>query len=179
MNEQTRSAHTLATPTWITGWIRQWKHCADTPFGKICALTVARRENSTIHGVLIQDETDKIAEVDRREIGYRREGVEIQDERVKSSIIGMDTFIYVSTQEYNRWGNAEFPIYQSYLDCVLAGYLKLWGRDGAANFIATTEGWYVPILNDRSSPKYPRAVQLSEIDRCVIDELLKESPRSR
>jgi hypothetical protein len=57
---------------------------------------------------------------------------------------------------------------------VLAGYIDVWGEDGARRFIASTEGWDGPILDDRSAPKYPRAVQLEDALRASIDNLLEK-----
>ena len=174
VNKDTRPVHTVATPTFVSGWIRQWKHCADTSFGKVCALTVARKEGASIQGVLIQDQKDKIADVDQREIGYRREAIGIRDESVKSHLVDMKTFIYVSDKKHHRWGNDEYPIYQSYLDCVLIGFMDVFGINGVENFVASTEGWDVPILNDRDSPKYPRAIQLNDAKRILIDDVIKK-----
>lgn len=180
VNRQTLSGNKKAVPTQVSGWIREWKHCVNLSLGKICALTVSRRPGTKIHGVLILDSMVGLAEIDRREIGYSRENIEIEDATLRARLEDVPAYTYVSTGEFNHWGNAEYPIWQSYLDCVLMGYIEVWGRKGAADFIATTEGWnQVPILNDRTAPKYPRAIDLSETNRRVIDDLLEEAGVSR
>jgi hypothetical protein len=40
------------------------------------------------------------------------------------------------------------------VDCALAGYIDVWGPEGASRFVTSTEGWNVPMLDDRADPKY-------------------------
>jgi glutathione-specific gamma-glutamylcyclotransferase len=173
VNRHTRPAHTRARPARLAGWIRQWKHCIDLPFGKACALTAEKRAGCEIEGVLVLDHHDGLAAVDDREAGYRRERIELPEMEAPAG--EMDIFIYVSAPEWNHWGSAEYPILRSYVDCVLAGYLEVWGREGAAKFIKGTEGWGAPILDDRAAPRYPRAVPIDWGLRAAIDGLLEEN----
>ena len=70
------------------------------------------------------------------------------------------------------------PILLSYLDVVVQGYLREFGRDGVERFFATTSGWDAPILNDRAEPRYPRYQSLSAQEtRCVDDHLMELSAR--
>ncbi|HTA42094.1 MAG TPA: gamma-glutamylcyclotransferase family protein [Bryobacteraceae bacterium] len=173
VNRHTRVSGRSVRPGYVTGWVRQWKHCSATPFGNVCALTVTRRPGVQIDGVFILDDAEGMAAVDRREDGYER--VRLEPGEVDASFADLNAFMYVSSSEYTRWGDEEFPILRSYLDCVLAGYIDVWGPDGARHFIQTTEGWQVPIFNDREMPKYPRAVALDEFSRSTIDDLLKQN----
>ncbi len=173
VNRHTRPAHTHARPARLSGWIRQWKHSIDLPFGKVCALTAEKRAGREIEGVLVLDQYDGLAAVDDRELGYRRERIELPEMEARTA--EMDIFIYVSAPEWNHWGSPEYPILRSYLDCVLAGYLEVWGREGAARFIKETEGWHVPILDDQAAPIYPRAVPIDRELRATIDGLLEEN----
>lgn len=166
-----------AEPALLKGWLRQWKHCIDTDSGKACVLSVRPRVGAEIEGVWVLDNCDTIAEVDRREIGYHREHIPYQPADTGLSVVGLETYIYVSTGDHNRWGDREYPIWLSYLDCVLDGYIKEWGPAGASRFITSTEGWDVPVLNDRARPKYPRAVVPE--NRVAIDRLLEESGITR
>jgi hypothetical protein len=147
----------------------------NTTSGKVCALTAAPRLGSEIEGVLVLDRRDNLAKVDRREIGYRRKRINIQSPDAVTSPEGLETYIYISTRDYEQWGNTEYPIWRSYLDCTLAGYIDVWGRDGAERFIASTEGWEAPMLDDRRAPKYPRAVVLNNTVQRMIDRLLEEN----
>jgi len=50
VNSRTCPEHTRARPFRITGWVRQWKHCIDTPSGRACALSAASRLGSEYTG---------------------------------------------------------------------------------------------------------------------------------
>jgi hypothetical protein len=172
VNRQTRAANTRAYAVTLSGWVRQWKHCIDTPAGKLCALAAVPRDDAEIDGVVVLDDRAGLAATDRRELGYRRERVLIP--RFDGDTDAVEGYIYVSNAPYNRWASEQYPIWRSYVDCVLAGYIDVWGEDGARRFIASTEGWDGPILDDRSAPKYPRAVQLEDALRASIDNLLEK-----
>jgi len=58
---------------------------------------------------------------------------------------------------------------QSYVDCVLAGFARHFGEDGVDRFIASTDGWHRPLIADRGSPRYPRAVALDAPERALVD----------
>lgn len=45
----------------------------------------------------------------------------------------------------------------SYLDVVVQGYFREFGRKGVVHFFEMTEGWHAPVLNDRANPIYPCA----------------------
>src|SRR5215216_1005069 len=59
-------------PAEIQNWVRAWKHCVDTPFGRVCALTATRSTKKSIQGVFITCRFDELADLDQREIGYER-----------------------------------------------------------------------------------------------------------
>ena len=65
------------------------------------------------------------------------------------------------------------PILLSYLDVVIQGYLRHFGPDGVARFVATTEGWNAPVLNDRAAPLYPRAQRLTAAETGLVDTILQ------
>lgn len=88
-------------------------------------------------------------------------------------------WICESLQSYPA--NTEFPINLSYIDTCLSGCIHHYGSRGehsnsgyadAKRFIETTTGWQ-NIVDDRSSPRYPRAAHLSHSDYVLIDELLE------
>jgi cation transport protein ChaC len=174
VNRYSRPEHTHAVPARVTGWVREWRHCLKTPRGKVCALTAARRPGAEVEGVMVFDRWENLAEVDGREVGYRREQTLVQRVAGAAPPVATDAFIYVSTGPYTQWGSTEYPIWRSYLDCVIAGYIDVWGSPGAARFIASTVGWEAPLLDDRDAPKYQRAVTLTATMRNLIDQLLEE-----
>lgn len=116
-----------------------------------------------------------MAEIDAREIGYIREVVDLASVSIKTLPQVDEVFIYISTSEFYKHGSHEYPIWRSYLDCVLAGYFAESGIDGVNNFIKSTEGWKTPILDDRDHPLYPRSVTLSEREQILIDDSLQKN----
>ncbi|MBX2839834.1 MAG: hypothetical protein KTR35_23455 [Gammaproteobacteria bacterium] len=131
-----------------------------------------------IDGVLVTIPHSALAELDRRESGYDR--VQIEPEQIAfafdSHALSVERlFMYVSKTEFNAPADEDHPILQSYIDCVMAGYEAQFGADGLSRFLQTTHGWRGPIENDRSSPRYPRAVQLSVDQQARYDALLKET----
>ncbi len=62
----------------------------------------------------------------------------------------------------------------SYLDVVVQGYLREFGEDGARRFFETTDGWNVPVLDDRAAPLYPRHCTLTPQERAFVDDSLAE-----
>ena len=62
---------------------------------------------------------------------------------------------------------------QSYLDCVIQGYLKQFGEEIATEFFSTTDGWDITIRDDRLNPLYPRHVDLTKSERAFIDHNVK------
>jgi hypothetical protein len=154
-------------------------------FGKVCVLTVERCEGVELDGILLLENSENLERYDKREIGYRRERIEHERISIDSSPeagarLPDEYYVYTSERQHHRPGNDEFPILRSYVDCVLAGYLEVWGRSGTERFVESTQGWEAPILDDRAAPIYPRAVTLPRSDRQVIDEILQAKlPRLR
>ena len=66
----------------------------------------------------------------------------------------------------------EHRIWLSYLDVVLQGYLHVFGSEGPAHFMATTDGWDIGIEDDRGAPQYPRAQSLSTTEIAMVDGLI-------
>ena len=62
-----------------------------------------------------------------------------------------------------------------YLDVVLRGYTEVFGQGGARAFMATTDGWETPILDDRASPCYPRHQEITAEERTLHDTLIAEA----
>jgi hypothetical protein len=65
------------------------------------------------------------------------------------------------------------PILLSYLDCVIQGYYKHFGKQGVKSFFKSTENWDYPILDDRDAPQYPRATILNKFELNLVDEHLE------
>ncbi len=161
-------------PGILPGWVRQWMHCIETPHGKICALTVAPDARVAIAGLVFFHNIRGLAELDQRESGYSRVQVPARLDSHDHSTAELDCFTYVGDSAHHRSGSNEFPIWRSYLDCVLAGYFQLGGPRAMEDFIASTQGWDTPILDDRRTPRYRRAVSLaSDLERGIDETLAK------
>src|SRR5690349_10132293 len=152
----------------IDGWIREWKHCVDTPFGKICALTVAPRSSSRIRGLFIKCDREELKAVDDREIGYERTLVS-ETEITSAKGLPRELYIYKSTQIPYRRGDKDYPLFLSYVEVVILGYFKVFGEAGVDHFISTTTGWDTPVFDDRDRPLYPRVAPIEPDVRLLIE----------
>jgi len=129
---------------------------------------VTSRRGASCNGVLIQVQPHALPYFDQRERRYHRVMIpqqaitSLSGERLSSGTI----WTYVTS----RLGepNADYPLVQSYIDVILTGCLAI-GVDFAVEFIETTSGWESIWLNDRTHPRYARALAHSphahEIDR--------------
>ena len=176
VNADTLATGTRAVRVRVTGWRRAWRHCGLTSFGRRCTLTVYPDPDSIIDGVVIAQPMDALTALDAREGQYTRHAVDA------GSLDWLDPrpdgwpapFVYVGNAEHRRPGDADHPIMLSYLDVVIAGFLRTFGASGADHFLQTTDDWHVPVLNDRAAPRYPRALSLSSGERDRVDRCLED-----
>lgn len=183
VNEETLPAGTTVIPGELKGWRREWRGCAtwndgrtDLPWKGVCALGVREEEGASIRGAMVLDSKANLPALDKREWHYERKTLHHATFAADNSqTIPEDTFLYKVLPQHADWGSETFPILQSYVDCVMAGFHHLWGHEGMVHFIETTDGWdKVPVLDDREAPYYPRAVTLTEELTGAIDALLGE-----
>ena len=174
VNPRARQPGIRAVPAALLGWVRQWMHCVDTVHGKVCALTAVPDPKMEIQGLVLSHDDGNFAELDEREAGYFRAKVSARLLTPELGTENIDCFVYVGDKVHRQPGSYEFPIWRSYLDCVLAGYLGLKGRQSGEDFITSTQGWGVPILDDRPRPRYPRAVVITSAQLHEIDDILGE-----
>jgi hypothetical protein len=99
--------------------------------------------------------------LDIREEGYNRHALH-----------NTDMQMYIGSPDCILDGVKQ-PILLSYLDVVVQGYHTHFGKQGVADFFATTQNWDHPILHDRHDPQYPRAQQLSNEQRDLVDHHLE------
>jgi hypothetical protein len=163
-------------PFRLTGWQREWGHCVDSGgAGKVCALTIRPNRRAEVSGAFVVDLRANLRDLDEREQGYRRVRI---FSRARPSIPNIPAnatiFTYTSDPPEFRPGSREFPIWRSYLECVLAGFLDVGGKTAARDFVVTTRGWESPILDDRTAPKYMRATSLPAGIQTDVDALIQE-----
>lgn len=172
VNSAARPKKLESISAFLPGWSREWMHRITTPQGQVCALTVGEDVPTSIKGVVLVGDDGEHFEIDEREIGYDRVLVTVR--MVGECESPLSCSLYVGTQADRGPATRAYPIWRSYLDCVLSGYLSLGGLDAVEEFVKTTRGWPAPILDDRESPKYPRAVQLTDNEKDAIDSVLRK-----
>jgi len=156
-------------PAKLHGWRRAWRHTHHRPVSFLTA--VPAPQDATLWGMVAAVPSQDWAELDAREYAYTRVMV-TENTHVLSGVAASDVAVYAIAPGDHHAPQADHPVLQSYLDTVLQGYLKTFGEAGLAHFVATTDGWDAPILQDRAAPRYPRATELSDRERCVIDAVL-------
>jgi hypothetical protein len=154
VNAYTNAANNDIFPATLYGFHREWSHCVQTSFGDVRALTL-QPSNQLIFGGIRKVNYFESLKLDEREQGYNRfylANHHFQDKRPECSAI----YTYVSDNKHYNPQNKDFPILMSYLVTVLCGHFFLFGKQGLRNFFMTTYGWAAPLINDLSSPIYPR-----------------------
>lgn len=159
-----RPAH-LAT---ARGWHRAWVAVEAHP---LAVLTAVRAPGAEIDGLIAAVPGHDWAALDAREAEYDR--IEATTE-IAHPVDALHSIAIYSVPETRRaLPRPDKPILLSYLDVVLQGYLDTFGEAGALRFFETTENWDAPILDDRATPRYPRAQTLSGDELAWIDAELK------
>lgn len=146
----------------IPGWVRQWRKIIKMNFGEICVLTISPDENFNIDGIIIFTDLLTSTIIKQREIGYQKT---IVHETPTGPI-----FAYTANIDSFKWASEQAPILQSYIDTVAYGFYQELGMSGFLNFFATTQGWQLPILNDRDQPLYSRAIKIDPEFLSLIDQ---------
>lgn len=169
VNDATRPAGFAVRRARLDGFRRAWR----VRGGSACALTVVAAPGCSLRGLVVTEPAENLAALDRREGRYRRAvapaaALWADDGRPLTAPV----FYYAVAPEHDGPGDRACPILLSYVDCVLQGFLRHWGEDGVAEFVATTDGWEVPILDDRAAPRYAMAQALSERERAIVDRAL-------
>lgn len=150
----------------LTGWRRIWVHTTQRP---LAYLSVIPDESCTIHGLVARVPNDDWSALDIREYGYNRHPVQAMPRTASA----MPAQVYAVSAENAASPQTAHPVLLSYIDTVIQGFLREFGRDGATHFFETTAGWHAPILNDRRAPKYSRAQALSVKEINVVNDGLE------
>ncbi|WP_321336156.1 gamma-glutamylcyclotransferase family protein [Breoghania sp.] len=175
VNDSTRPANGVAVPGRLSGWRREWRIAGRMGNFGVCSLTVRPDASREVAGLMVREDASGLPDLDEREWRYERCELAAGAFRPDNpSLPPMAGFVYTARAEHYRWGDADHPILQSYVDCVLAGFLKYWGEAGVREFVQTTCGWHVPILPDRDEPFYPRAVKIDTQTQALFDDVLRK-----
>ncbi len=164
------ATHDFPDPTRarIRGWRRAWRH---TDLRPAAFLTAIPDPGCEIEGMIAHVPNDDWGALDQREWAYDR--VPATESVTHPVARPLDIAIYAVPVERHTDPGENFPILLSYLDVVVQGYLREFGSAGAERFFATTDGWQVPVLNDRARPRYPRHQQLSAQETGFVDSHLR------
>lgn len=149
------------------GWRRAWRA---TETRRIAYLTVLPDPGSVIDGLVAAVPGRDWDALDAREAAYDRldaTGAALHDLPGAPAVA-----IYAIPAGAHHPPDDRSPILQSYLDVVMQGFLHQFGAEGLARFVATTDGWHAPVLQDRAAPVYPRHQSLTAAERRILDDVL-------
>ncbi|MEM9318793.1 MAG: gamma-glutamylcyclotransferase family protein [Pseudomonadota bacterium] len=148
----------------VRGWRRQWRK---TKLRRLAFLTVTEAPDTEIAGLIAAVPGDDWAALDAREAAYLRLPVDVTADAGPQV-----AQIYRTRPEHDSDASDDHPILLSYLDTVLQGFLREFGEAGVADFMATTDGWDAPVLDDRDAPIYGRTQPLSGDELALVDDHL-------
>ncbi|MFM2480255.1 gamma-glutamylcyclotransferase family protein [Celerinatantimonas sp. YJH-8] len=155
-----------AYPARLYGFQRSWGLISGTEHPPLVVCPVS---DATVNGVLIPFDPIFFPKLDEREVGYQRLNIPATDiQRLDGHEIEGDVYVYVVEQL--RQPTEQTPILQTYLDICLQGCLDI-NRHFADEFIQSTYLWGV-CLNDRLTPRYPRARAMTVAGLQLIDQLI-------
>ncbi|MBS3158349.1 gamma-glutamylcyclotransferase [Candidatus Woesearchaeota archaeon] len=168
-------------PVRIKGVQREWNIVV--PDYHQTGLGVIYVPQSTCNGVIVPVTESGLAKFDERELKHGYEQVQIERQTIEV-LTGIqipaegDVLMYITKNPGSP--SDDCPIAQSYLDVVVAGCLE-FGDEFAREFIATTQGWEHPWVNDRANPRYRGTVggvPVTKIDQ-LLDEIIPEAYKKR
>ncbi|MDO6726210.1 gamma-glutamylcyclotransferase family protein [Cognatishimia sp. 1_MG-2023] len=158
-----------ARPARLMGWRRVWRQ---TTFAPRPILTAEPYAGSEIDGLIAHVPNNDWQALDAREHAYDR--VLVTEAAQHSAAAESVLATYTVPMDKYPPAPTPRPIYLSYLDVVIQGYLQEFGETGALDFFATTSGWDAPIRDDRADPIYPRHQCLSMQERVFVDDQIKQ-----
>ncbi len=132
-------------PAKVLGWRRRWCQREDRPWAFLAVRPV---ESAMLSGVIARVPANDWEALDEREASYQRGLVEVAPATSAAMYwVADETFPPVTRPR---------PILLSYLDVCVEGYQSVFGPKGHLPFFDTTDGWDLPIVDDRSAPIYAR-----------------------
>ncbi len=159
-------------PARLSGWCRDWRKHGAPGKVSLSVLTIEREAATHIDGLIARVRPDQWAALCERESGYDLVALN-RDELTHEGPDGLTIHTFQSRS--TAQGGPDGPIMQSYLDCVLQGFEKVFDEAALSRFFASTRSWDVPVRRDRNAPVYPRAVHLSASQSQQYDELARKN----
>ena len=178
VNRATRPAGEAAAAARLNGWRRTWNHRVPPSEARYGCTAVSidpapDAEGPGIDGVVVEIPLEALAALDAREANYDRLALPRERFSLPDSVTAETVFVYRSSEARRADADDAHPVLQSYVDCIMAGYLERFGPAGLDAWLASTDGWDTPIEDDRADPRYPRAVRLPDETLARFDALLE------
>lgn len=159
-----------ARPATACGWRRLWRHSGDHA---VAILTAVPSPGSEIEGLIAAVPGGDWAALDAREAAYDRLIATPDITPPDAPAVAPEIAIYSIPADKHPAAPAPRAILLSYLDVVVQGYRAEFGDAGVTRFFETTDGWdMTPILDDRATPRYPRAQRLTTEETELVDHHL-------
>ncbi|MDF1726832.1 MAG: gamma-glutamylcyclotransferase [Sulfitobacter sp.] len=150
----------------LRGWRRAWVR---TGAREIVFLTVQMDPATTVDGLIAAVPDADWAALDAREAGYARLA---SGGAVEHPLDPAPDVEHYSIPPEKQHKEGDHVILLSYLDVVVQGFLHEFGDEGVTRFFDTTDGWDTPVLDDRTSPLYPRHQTLEAHETRLVDDHL-------
>ncbi|MEM7378072.1 MAG: gamma-glutamylcyclotransferase family protein [Pseudomonadota bacterium] len=173
VNEQTLPEGTAWQTVTVRGWRRCWGHTIVRDPAWF-ALSLIPDPDAEVDGLLIREDTSLAPVLVQRESGYSPHPLSLGDLSV--ALPDGDT-AWVWLSDHPADPDTPGCLLQSYVDCVMAGFLRHFDAAGLDRFMATTDGWANPVIADRGAPRYPRAVELAADTRHAVDRRVATAQR--
>jgi len=158
-------AYAEAQTARVSGWRRAWRK---SPLRDRCFLTVVPAPQDYVEGLIAAVPGADWAALDAREHAYARHDVSHATRHGAGR--PLDVAIYAIPEGAHHDPGDDNPVLLSYIDVVVQGFLTEFGPEGVRHFFETTQGWHVPVLNDRAAPIYARSQSLDAEERAAVDE---------
>lgn len=165
VNRQTHD-YPKAQPAQLQGWRRAWVR---TAVRDLVFLSVIKDDTSTIDGLVAAVPNADWFALDAREAGYARLP---SGSAVTHPISPAPEIAHYAVPPSETGVPGDHAILLSYLDVVVQGFVKEFGEEGVQRFFDTTDGWDTPVINDRATPRYPRAQTLTLRETALVDHHL-------
>ncbi len=159
-------------PAHLSGWQRDWRSYQKSTSEMATVLTIEPAPKVEIAGLIARVPAERWQDLQNREVGYRFFPLDL--DTIRHDGPGLAQIMTFQSMSQTP-GSAESPIAQSYLDCVLKGFLDVFGTSALQSFFETTAGWQTPVMRDRENPVYPRAVSLSDNEKDMFDDLANKN----
>lgn len=161
-------------PARLPGWKRAW---VQTSLRELAFLTAVPDHSAEIDGLVAAVPNADWAALDAREYAYERlpAAEAVHHDLAKET----DIQIYAVPRSAQNPMDPPYPVWISYLDVVVQGYVRVFGEAGVAAFFETTDGWDRPFIDDRNAPRYPRAQVLTTHEQALVDHFLARTAAIR